>query len=368
MKQVTIAIGRGKVMGVVEGISVIISHKNGGTPSFEQLWASEDERAKLDIYYREAVSDLERRLMEWLSSSSSQYDLEAAGTDYTLTLRMHQYWPARLEGLLKNKVQDYLVHSITAGWLNDFDGVTTKQDYSGMAGNDLADIREIVMQKEFGFGEDARSGDTESKDEEAAGASTSARSGDTESKDEDVNDVRTKQRRSDGEHKNVEQRTDTSRRLEDGIKEESESTTEAGARSDDADKEQTESTTEAGARSDDADKSEPQHTTEASKRRSDYFKSDADTNDMRTRQRSEDGEHKNGQRQTDTHLRTADKEKAVSESTTDAQERREDGEYFPDEEQSFEAGARHEDNARVCHRRDWTDWSSTHFNDRRFRR
>ena len=71
MKKVTIAIGRNKVMGVVEGISVIISQKNGGTPSFEQLWASEDERGKLDIYYREAVSDLERRLMEWLSSSTS---------------------------------------------------------------------------------------------------------------------------------------------------------------------------------------------------------------------------------------------------------------------------------------------------------
>ena len=286
MKQVTIAIGRGKVMGVVEGISVIISQKNGGTPSFEQLWASEDERAKLDIYYREAVSDLERRLMEWLSSSSSQYDLEAEGTDYTLKLRMHQYWPARLEGLLKNKVQDYLVHSITAGWLNDFDGVTTKQDYSEMAGNDLADIREIVMQKEFGFGEGKRG--------------------------------------------------------DDASKETPESVTPTGERGDDASKEMPESVIPTGERGADTDKPDAETATEAGRRRSDQHKSNSGDGDVSTKQRRSDGEHKNGEWRPGTHRR------------------REDDETFADEEQSFEAGARHEDNARVCHERDWTDWSGTH--------
>lgn len=164
MAQVTISITRSKVYAVAEGISVTISRHSGGTPTYEQLWASPSEAPKLDIYYREAVGDLERRLMDWASATSSQFDLEADGTDYTLTLDMSPHWPSRLEGLLDNKIQDFLVHAVTAGWLNDFDGLTVKQDYQAMSAQDLLDILAIVWQREFSFAESVRGTDSTEKD------------------------------------------------------------------------------------------------------------------------------------------------------------------------------------------------------------
>ena len=79
-------------MGITEGISVTISQHNGGTPSFEQLWASDSESPKLDIYYREGISDLERRLEKWLQESSAQFDLQATGEDYKLKLNVSRSW------------------------------------------------------------------------------------------------------------------------------------------------------------------------------------------------------------------------------------------------------------------------------------
>ena len=174
---VTVNITRAKVYAIAEGVSVTISQHNGGTPTYEQLWASEDEAKKLDIWYREAVSDLERRLMRWVAESSGQFDLEADGDDYTLQLTLHRFWPSRLEGLLDNKIQDYLVHSVTAGWLNDFEGLTVKLDYQAMAAQDVDDIIDIICMKDFAFAEAARSNDSSSKD--SADAETGARQSDT---------------------------------------------------------------------------------------------------------------------------------------------------------------------------------------------
>lgn len=156
-------------MGITEGISVTIAQHNGGTPSFKQLWASDSEAPKLDIYYREGISDLERRLEKWLEKSSVQFDLQATGDDYTLRLDVNRSWPTRLDGLLKNKVQDYLVHAVTAGWLNDFEGVSVKQDYQAMAAQDLDDIVYIVGLKSFGFAEKERAGESD-KDAETDGS------------------------------------------------------------------------------------------------------------------------------------------------------------------------------------------------------
>lgn len=151
MSKITVSIQRSKIYSIAEGISVSISQHNGGTPTYEQLWASADEARKLDIYYREAISDLERHLTEWISNTSEQFDLTQDGTDYTLTLNVNRYWPPRLQGLLTNKIQDYLVHAVTAGWLNDFTGLEIKQDYQAMASQDLADIRGIIYKRDFSF-------------------------------------------------------------------------------------------------------------------------------------------------------------------------------------------------------------------------
>lgn len=156
-------------MGITEGISVTIAQHNGGTPSFDQLWASDSEAPKLDIYYREGISDLERRLEKWIEKSSAQFDIQATGDDYALRLDISRSWPTRLDGLLKNKVQDYLVHTVTAGWLNDFEGVSVKQDYQAMAAQDLDDIVYIVGLKSFGFAEKERAGESD-KDAETDGS------------------------------------------------------------------------------------------------------------------------------------------------------------------------------------------------------
>lgn len=161
---VTINITRANIYTIAEGISVKISQHNGGVPTYEQLWASTSESKKLDIYYRDAISDLEQRLMKWAEAVSGQFNLIADGTDYTLQITLSQYWPTKLEGLLKNKVQNYLVHAVTAGWLGDFEGLTIKQDYGALAGLDLTDIRDIIYQREFDFTESARADEGDSKD------------------------------------------------------------------------------------------------------------------------------------------------------------------------------------------------------------
>lgn len=159
-----ISISRDKVMGIVEGLSVIIAQKSGEKASFEQLWASEDERLKLDIYYREAVSDLERHLMKWLKTSSGRFSLDyAAEGDYTLHLTISR-WPTKLEGLLGNKIQDYLVHSILAGWLNNIAGIEIKSDYATIAGQDLNDVRTILEQRVFDTNTETRHEDTPAAD------------------------------------------------------------------------------------------------------------------------------------------------------------------------------------------------------------
>lgn len=182
MADVTVNITRANIYHIAEGISVTIAQHNGGTPSFEQLWASPSEAQKLDIYYREAVGDLERRLMEWIKDASSQFDLTADGNDYTLRVSPSTFWPSRLEGLLKNKIQDFIVHSVTAGWLNDFEGLSVKMDYQAMAASDLSDIRIILYQRDFNFAESARSSDSTTKDTPSA-SSAGARGSDSETKD-----------------------------------------------------------------------------------------------------------------------------------------------------------------------------------------
>ena len=218
--KIEITISRKGVMGITEGISVTIAQHNGGTPSFDQLWASNSEAQKLDIYYREGISDLERRLEKWLEKSSAQFDLQATGDDYTLRLDVNRSWPTRLDGLLKNKVQDYLVHTVTAGWLNDFEGVSVKQDYQAMAAQDLDDIVYIVGLKSFGFAEKERAEESD-KDAESDG-SAQGRCTDEEKEEETKTGVAE-------ERINDADKTDNSYAVEAGERKADEEGTEASA-------------------------------------------------------------------------------------------------------------------------------------------
>ena len=241
-------------MGITEGISVTIAQHNGGTPSFDQLWASDSEAPKLDIYYREGISDLERRLEKWLEKSSAQFDLQATGDDYTLRLDVNRSWPTRLDGLLKNKVQDYLVHTVTAGWLNDFEGVSVKQDYQAMAAQDLDDIVYIVGLKSFGFAEKERAGESD-KDAESDG-SAQGRCTDEEKEEETKTGVAE-------ERINDADKTDNSYAVEAGERKADEEGTEASAQQPHIE------------RKADADKTGGQHT-HADERSSDDVKATSD--------------------------------------------------------------------------------------------
>ena len=181
--EIGVVISRASVMGIVEGISVTISLHNGGSPTFEELWASESEQPKLDIYYREGISTLERNLEHWAVKTSDQFDLQAIGEDYSLQLKVNDRWPKKVTGLLKNKVQDYLVHTVTAGWLKDFTGIESKVDYVAAIANDLKDIIWILGLRDLSVDEGKRHSDDAEKDSQSIVSSAGKRHSDDTEKD-----------------------------------------------------------------------------------------------------------------------------------------------------------------------------------------
>ena len=161
MKTITIQIIKKSVMGVVEGLSATIAQHNPEV-DFETIWASDAEEAKLDIYYREAITDLENFLASFSSSTTQQFDLQALADDFTITVKTLAYWPPRLSGVLTNQIQNYLVHAIMAGWLSDFPDMP-HTDYASMGASDLESIKEVLLKKDFSFAEAARKEDSTQK-------------------------------------------------------------------------------------------------------------------------------------------------------------------------------------------------------------
>lgn len=172
MKTITIKILKKSVMGIVEGLSATIAQHNPEV-DFQSVWASDSEEAKLDIHYREAITDLENFLARFSSSTTQQFDLQALADDFTVTIKTLGYWPPRLSGVLANQVQNYLVHAIMAGWLSDFPEMA-HTDYANMGASDLDAIKEILLKKDFSFAEAARNTD-EAKKEGSAAVDAAAR-------------------------------------------------------------------------------------------------------------------------------------------------------------------------------------------------
>lgn len=200
MKTITIKIIKKSVMGVVEGLTATIAQHNSDV-DFQTVWASDGEEAKLDIYYREAITDLENFLARFSSSTTQQFDLQALADDFSITIKTLVSWPPRLSGVLTNQIQNYLVHAILAGWLSDFPDMN-HTDYAGMGASDLEAIKEILLKKDFSFAEAERKADDTTKKgssvsdtsaravdgDEKAGSSpmASARSGDEIGKQENA--------------------------------------------------------------------------------------------------------------------------------------------------------------------------------------
>lgn len=214
MKTITIKIVKKSVMGVVEGLSATIAQHNPEV-DFLTVWASDGEEGKLDIHYREAVNDLENELNKWLAATSTQFDLQALAGNLMLQLKIQDFWPPKLSGLLSNQIQNYLVHAVMAGWLGDFPNIKTT-DYAGMGASDLGTIKELLLKREFLFEEIARHEDSVAKDG-VGSAVVGNRVTDTEDKVADgslapgdraaddaqmaVNEVQTAERREDSEVK-----------------------------------------------------------------------------------------------------------------------------------------------------------------------
>lgn len=174
MKTITIKIIKKSVMGVVEGLSATIAQHNPEV-DFQTVWASDGDEAKLDIYYREAISDLENFLARFSSSTTQKFDLQALADDFSINIVTLASWPPRLSGVLSNQIQNYLVHAIIAGWLSDFPDMA-HTDYASMGASDLDAIKEILLKKDFSFAEAERKADDTTK--EGSSAMASARNGD----------------------------------------------------------------------------------------------------------------------------------------------------------------------------------------------
>ena len=166
MKTITIKIVKKSVMGVVEGLSATIAQHNPEV-DFQTVWASDGEEAKLDIYYREAITDLENFLARFSSSTTQQFDLQALADDFTITIKTLASWPPRLSGVLTNQIQNYLVHAILAGWLSDFPDMN-HTDYASMGASDLEAIKEVLLKKDFSFAEAERTADDTVKEGSSA--------------------------------------------------------------------------------------------------------------------------------------------------------------------------------------------------------
>ncbi len=231
MKTITINIVKKSVMGVVEGLSATIA-KHNPEVDFETVWASDAEEAKLDIYYREAITDLENFLAQFSSSTTQQFDLQALADDFTITIKTLAYWPTRLSGVLTNQVQNYLVHALMAGWLSDFPEIP-HTDYASMGASDLEVIKEILLKKEFSFAEAARHKDEKTKDKSSA-TDTCTRVADN--KNQDACSINAEARGTDAE-KEREVCTSSVRVADDAIKEE-DSTNTFAKTADGADKQQ----------------------------------------------------------------------------------------------------------------------------------
>ena len=180
MKTITIKIVKKSVMGVVEGLSATIAQHNPEV-DFQTVWASDGEEAKLDIYYREAITDLENFLARFSSSTTQQFDLQALADDFSITIKTLVSWPPRLSGVLTNQIQNYLVHAILAGWLSDFPDMN-HTDYASMGASDLEAIKEVLLKKDFRFAEAERTADDTVKEGSSAVGAV-ARAGDGFEKD-----------------------------------------------------------------------------------------------------------------------------------------------------------------------------------------
>lgn len=326
MKTITIKIVKKSVMGVVEGLSATIAQHNPEV-DFQTVWASDGEEAKLDIYYREAITDLENFLARFSSSTTQQFDLQALADDFTITIKTLASWPPRLSGVLTNQIQNYLVHAILAGWLSDFPDMN-HTDYASMGASDLEAIKEVLLKKDFSFAEAERTADDTVKDGSSA-VDAVAREGDGVEKNSSFSP--TERRAVDGVAKNASSSSASERKEDEAGKDSNRSSTSMRVE-DDSDKQMNAQSAETRT-SDNVGKNVASHGTIA-RGEDDEGKTQ---NALNAEARGADGAVKNG-------------------NTLDAEARNED-EIDKDERRGLKGSERNRDFASQHFHQDYVDWS-----------
>ena len=262
MKTITIKIVKKSVMGVVDGLSATIAQHNPEV-DFQTVWASDGEEAKLDIYYREAITDLENFLARFSSSTTQQFDLQALADDFSITIKTLVFWPPRLSGVLTNQIQNYLVHAVLAGWLSDFPDMA-HTDYASMGASDLEAIKEVLLKKDFRFVEAERTVDDTVKEGSSA-VDAVARTGDGVEKDHRYSPT---ERRGRDEMEKDASSSSTSERKEDEAEKGSNSSSTSTRSEDDSDKQMNDLSAEA--RNEDAVDKDEQRGMKGSERNPDF--------------------------------------------------------------------------------------------------
>lgn len=275
-------------MGMAEGLSATISQHNGGTPSFEELWASAGDSPKLDIWWRDAITDLEENLGKWVNGTSNQYNSSVEIDSYSLTLNLSDRWNDRLAGVLKNKMQYYFVHCVMAGWLQDFPNVSTV-NYSELAQNDLHSVLHILMYRNLETAEEARTDDGDKDSKEAGILTPDERTADADKDDTSIETV--------GQE-----------RTPDADKDDRSIETSGDKRTADADKDDTSIETSGQKRTADTDKDDTSIETAGQQRTADKDKDDASIETV-GKGRTSDKEKDDTSIETAGEARTADKDK-----------------------------------------------------------
>lgn len=326
MKTITIKIVKKSVMGVVEGLSATIAQHNPEV-DFQTVWASDGEEAKLDIYYREAITDLENFLARFSSSTTQQFDLQALADDFTITIKTLASWPPRLSGVLTNQIQNYLVHAILAGWLSDFPDMN-HTDYASMGASDLEAIKEVLLKKDFSFAEAERTADDTVKDGSSA-VDAVARVGDEVEKNSNF--------------------SPTERRAVDGVAKNASSSSASGRKEDEAGKDSNRSSTSMRVE-DDSDKQ--MNAQSAETRTSDNVGKNVASPGTTARGEDDEGKTQNA---LNAEARGADG--AVKNGNTlDAEARNED-EVDKDKQRGVKGSERNPDFASQHFHQDYVDWS-----------
>ena len=343
MKTITIKIVKKSVMGVVEGLSATIAQHNPEV-DFQTVWASDGEEAKLDIYYREAITDLENFLARFSSSTTQQFDLQALADDFQISIKTLASWPPRLSGVLTNQIQNYLVHAIIAGWLSDFPDMN-HTDYASMGASDLEAIKEVLLKKDFSFAEAERTADDTVKDGSSA-VDAVARGGDGVEKNSSFSS--TERRAVDGVAKNASS-SSTSMRVEDDSDKQMNAQSAETRTSDNVGKNVASSGTTA--------RGEDETSKQAQSLATDGRGTDSEQKDrgvIGTDNRKEDDEGKT-QNALNAEARGADG--AVKEGNSlDAEARKED-EVAKDEQRGLKGSERNRDFASQHFHQDYVDWS-----------